>query len=494
MAKAVSGAKTKRQLGLERKYELVAFLTGFSLLVLEITGGRLIAPYFGSSIYIWTAVIGVILGALAAGTVIGGQRADTGQPLVIIRNTALFAAITVAVMGIVQQPILASLASANLDLRLSATLAALLLFALPSYLIGVVGPNLAKLNVTSLEVAGRSVGRIEAASTIGSIAGTFAAGYFLLGWFGSRSVVFGVATLLLIVALLIGAKPRKAPGALVWVGAAVVALGLASSNYNASGVLADIDTSYARYTVFEAYLGVTPVRALATDGLAYQSGISLTNPDQPVFPYIKNFYDITLDRNPQSVLVIGGGSFTFPTILNRADGPAALRTVDVVEIDPALTDIARRYFFYEPSSLVNVINQDGRAFLNRSNNQYDIVFMDAFSSLSPPFQLTTTEAVARIADALTARGTAVVNIIGNYDSGNGEYLRSVVATYKTQFKNVDVYQSDPALALSSRQNFIVVASNQQASLNDVLGSQPLSVNNGGLVLTDDFAPIERLTY
>ncbi|HEY1063701.1 MAG TPA: fused MFS/spermidine synthase, partial [Candidatus Saccharimonadales bacterium] len=295
------------------RYELIAFLTGGAVMTLEIVGARLIAPFFGTSIYVWTAMIGVILGSLAVGYWAGGLLADRRNPQTTLVYLLIGASVLVATIGLIQSSVLSAIADLQFDLRLSTFLAACLLFAPASLLIGTVSPHLAKIRIESLETSGRSVGRLEAAGALGSIAGTFLCGYFLLGFVGSRRLVIGVAVLLLLTSLFAYGRGlrRERLGiltALIMIGA------LATADTN--NIRADVDTPYGRYQVIEGQYQGRAAIFLRNDNLGLQSGIAINQPREPLFDYIRRFHDAAKLFGPQSAtLVIGGGAYTFPSML-----------------------------------------------------------------------------------------------------------------------------------------------------------------------------------
>jgi predicted membrane-bound spermidine synthase len=475
------------------RYEAIAFLTGASVMTLEIVGARLMSPKFGASTYVWTAMIGVILASMAVGFYLGGKLADRKDHAKFLGHTLLVAAVGVLMISLYHEWFLGRVAALGLDLRLGALLSAILLFSLPSMLIGMVSPHLAKASVTSLETTGRSIGRLEAAGAVGSIAGTFACGYFLLGHFGSRSIVIGIAGLLLLTSLLAG---RGALTRQRLICAGLLALAAVAANANPPSVLADVDTSYARYRVYEGRYAMEPVNMLLTDDSSIQSAVSKADPNALVFTYTKAFYAAARSYgSPERVLVIGGGTHTFPSAL-VAGFPQV--HVDVVEIDPALDKLAVEYFGFKGSPRLQIHHADGRAYLNTNGTAYDLIYMDAFSSLSPPFQLTTSQAVGRIHGSLTGGGAVVANIISRYDGGNDGYLRAAVTTYREHFRYVALAQAVPGhITGDARPNFMLFASDSKQTFDKLLGSAPagkLPLQPGGQVLTDDFAPVERLLY
>jgi hypothetical protein len=170
------------------RYELIAVLNGAIIMVLEIVGARIIAPHFGSSVYVWTAVIGVILGVLSAGYWYGGRLADrhaSDRGLSLILGLA---ALVLLVSLLTRELSLGLAETLGGDIRLQALVAALLIFAPANFLMGTVSPYLAKLRITELSTAGSSVGGLYAAGTAGSIVGTFAAGYWLISVMGNRAL------------------------------------------------------------------------------------------------------------------------------------------------------------------------------------------------------------------------------------------------------------------------------------------------------------------
>jgi predicted membrane-bound spermidine synthase len=474
------------------RYESIALLTGAAVMILEIVGARLIAPYFGTSTYVWTAMIGVILASLALGYAVGGRFADNDNTKDMLGKILFVAAILVIICGYTQASLLEGIAEWGLDVRLGALLAALLLFGVPSMLIGMVSPHLAKIRVVSLDTTGSTIGRLEAAGALGSIAGTFLAGYFLLGLFGSRTLVFGIALLLVATSFLAGTTFWLRSRLIV---AAIALLLIPVANLKASHVLADVDSSYARYRVEATQFGYYDARLLTTDRSGIQSAVAVEMPYVPIFSYVQQFYR-AVQANPDArrLLVIGGGTYTFPsTVVKTLDNKA----VDVVEIDPALDELANKFFFLAHSANLNIIHADGRTYLNENKKQYDMIFMDAFASISPPFQLTSKEVIAHMQNSISPQGVIVVNLISDYGNGNDEYLRAVKTTYESVFKYVAIYQSDTTRSLDDRQNFILLATDDGESLirhQEFIGQKPLGFKSGGIVLTDNYAPIERLTF
>lgn len=470
------------------RYELIAALSGAVVMILELVGSRLMAPYFGTSIYVWTAIIGVILGALSWGYWYGGKLADRGASDKGLMVILAMAALVVAFALLVQASVLPLVASLRLDVRISAVLSALLLLAPASALLGLVSPYVAKLRLRSLKTAGASIGRLYAAGTVGSIAGTFLAGYWLIAVFGNFTL--GIMVTIALVAISFVAEWRTlAAGRIIGAAAGAIILGFAATR-PIPGVLADTDSAYARYQVSEATNGGQKIRYLLMDNIGAQSGVIVGREQTLIFEYTQGFKAVAdVYGASERVLVIGGGAYTFPGTL-AAERPGT--KVDVVEIDPALDRIAADYFGYRARPNLNLIHEDGRVFLNRNSSTYDLVYIDAFSSLTPPYQMTTREAAVRMKTALKDQGGLVVNIIAAPNT-NDPYFLATSATYRSLFEDMVILRVQPRVASEYRQNLLFVMGNRDiVKRAATLGYPDVPVPAGGQLLTDDYAPVEQL--
>lgn len=188
---------------------LTVFLTGAAVMVIELLGTRLIAPFYGASLYVWSSLISVTMIALALGYFVGGRWADrarrTGLSLII----ALAAVLTLMIPW-VTRPVL--LATDPLGLRAGAFISALVLFSPSLTFLGMVGPFAIKLSTSRLEGVGNSAGSIYAVSTLGSVVGTLILGFFLFPLLGSREILAGVGVILLGLSLIVGILERQRLG------------------------------------------------------------------------------------------------------------------------------------------------------------------------------------------------------------------------------------------------------------------------------------------
>ena len=482
--------------------EIVVFVSGALVMIFEIVGSRILAPYIGTSTYIWTSLIGVILGSLSLGYWLGGRIADRQPELRILAFVLFIAAGLMTVTMLVQELVLSVLATSLLRLEIKALVAALALFAPASVLFGFVTPYAIRLKMLSVEDAGKTVGRLYALSTVGSILGTFAAGFFLLPFVGS------VRTLYLLVATLFTLSILIAPFKLTPKRLYVLLLFPAAIGFNEfysyslfrSHELRDFDTSYSRVRVFRTADLKTnkPIMVLTTSPFSSQSAMFVET-DELVLNYSK-FYHLLRHFKPdfRKTLIIGGAGYSFPKeYLRKYPG----KQIDVLEIDPQMTEIARRFFRLKDDVNLRIFHEDGRNFLNRAGpKQYDAVLIDAFSSIySVPFQLTTREAAEKMHATLSDDGVVILNLISAVEGEGSLFLQSEYKTFAEIFPHVFLFKVEPEESDALTQNLILVASKAggisfettDPEISDMLGKRhekPLNLTVP--VLTDDLAPVE----
>ena len=486
--------------------ELTVFVCGAVVMIYEIIGSRIVSPYIGTSTYVWTSLIGVILASLSLGYWIGGRVADKRPDVKILALVIFSAGGLVALTILIKDLIMTLVATTGTGLEIKSVLAAALLFAPASVALGFVTPYAIRLKMRSVSDSGKTVGRLYALSTIGSIAGTFAAGFFLIPFVGSNRTLYLIAGSLLILSVLL------APFAFTRWSFAVVTLFLLAvcgselTTYYEFRVrgLRDIDTEYSRVQIFEATDGVTrrPIRAIATDPYFVQSVIYLDGED--LFAKYNHFYHLLPYLRPEfgRTLMIGGAGYTFPQDYLRKYPDAS---IDVVEIDRRMTQIAREHFRLEHDPRMKIIHDDGRVFLNRADTGgYDAVLIDAFGSLfSVPYQLTTVEAVRNVSRVLDDRGVVIFNLGSAIRGDLSRFLQAEFATYKSVFPQVHLFKVNDDYTDEQTQNLIIVACKFECLAKPPDAPNPDDETARLLshrftadfpletpVLTDDLAPVE----
>ncbi len=482
-----------------KKYllELTVFISGAVVMILELVGSRVIAPYLGTSIMTWTSLIGVILASLSVGYWFGGRLADRNPNLKTYGIIICLSGVSIGLLGIFKEGILQIVTAIDSSLQVRASIGALILFGLPSALLGMVSPYAARLRIKDIANSGSAIGSLYAISTVGSIVGTFTAGFFLIAYMGTTKIIFALAAVQVLVSLFVVVS-IKIHGAIL-IGMVLISVmfrdGLSPirlSNFQ------DLDTSYSRVWIYDStdIPSFRPVRNLVIDAMGIQSAVFLDKNDDLVFPYTK-VYRLVSDIVPDvdKALMIGGGAYTYPQDFVRQLPDA---TIDVVEIDPGLTQIAEKYFGFRQDPRIRIFHEDGRIFLNHVDHTYDAIFVDAFGGgHAIPYQLTTKEAIQREFDILNPDGVVFINIISTLDFTAAKFLLAEYKTYRSVFPFVELLKVTQQKD-SMRQNVMMVAGKK-----DITGffENPADQNYGQKiiisnletnlpVLTDEYAPVE----
>jgi predicted membrane-bound spermidine synthase len=480
---------------------VVAFGSGAVVMTMELAASRIIAPYLGTSVIIWTSLIGVILAALSIGYAVGGRIADRYPRPATLITILLLAAASVATASLFQW-ILRPLSEFT-DLASAAVIGVFLLFGPATFFLGMVTPIAVKLLLHDLEKTGKTVGNLYAISNTGSIVGTFLGGFFLISFFGSSRILAMLALTLLALALLTAVASRVRPSVSLSALAAVMLTGgvLAPGQLvlpTDGTLVADIDTTYSRNWVYDIERDGRTVRILSNVAGGVQSGIYLDNPAEPVFEYIR-MYDIFAAFAPDAKrgLMLGGSVYTYPRHFLAGDEE---RTMTTVEIDPGITEIARTYFQLEDHPRHMIVHDDARIFLNSAEGQYDALFVDTFlDELSIPHHLATVEAVRGMERLLAEGGVVLVNIVTRLDDTH--FLAAEYATYNEVFPHVKLYRVQAA-GDAVAQNIMLVASREPleidtlspyAALAPLFAEAELEPPAPLPPLTDEFAPVERYT-
>ncbi len=482
------------------RLELIAFLSGASVMVLEITGSRILAPFLGTSVFVWTTLIGVIMASLSAGYWWGGRMADAHPAFVRLAGVLALAGLFACFTAVAHPSVLGALEAGQLELRVAAMAATLVLFAPASVLLGMVTPYVARLKLESLSTAGADVGRLYAISTAGSIVGTFAAGYLLLSLLGSTRILYGIAAVLVLLSFVAAAGWRVGQRAAILIFLLLAGL---LAEYERAAMAAnghlDFDTDYQRVFVLDATEPETgrPLRLLRAEEENTQSAIYLDSTEL-LSRYLHGFHRATaLHPSLERVLMIGAAGYAFPRF--QLETFPRLR-MDVVEIDPAMTTLARRYFGLQEDPRLRIIHADGRVFVNRARQQYDVIYIDAFQTRTPPFQLLTRDFARLLARCLRPGGMVVLNLIGSAGHASTGLAPAVYSTFGVEFAKVEVRQVDGTLPLSARQNLLLTAAldklppfapaDHHAPVAELRKVDTTLWQ--GTILSDDYAPVEVL--
>jgi len=485
-----------------KKYilEFTVFTCGAVVMIFELVGSRVLGPYVGTSIFVWTSLIGIILGSLSLGYYLGGKIADKKPDYRALSFIIFVSAICIGLTTLIKEPVLIFLQNAFANIKISSTIASLILFMPASVLMGMVSPYAAKLRISSLDNSGSTIGNLYALSTVGSIVGTFLSGFYLIPTFGTNKLLIILTAILLIVSLSLTSKQLSKIKLCVL---CISILGLATSDeltklLGKSNVI-DVDTTYNRIWIYDHTDSKTgkPTKVMGINNENHSS--MFLDSDELVNEYTK-YYHLARHFNPdfKKTLMLGGAGYSFPKdfLLTYPDA-----SIDVVEIDPMMTTLAKQYFRLPENPRLHILHEDGRVFLNKATETYDIIFGDAFGSrYSIPYQLTTQEAVQREFDILSNNGVVILNTISAIEGEQGQFLRAEYATYKKIFPQVYVLPVRDAQDEEKTQNIMLVAlksrqkpvfTNVDPQLNNYLQhTWTKEIVMDMPILTDDFAPVD----
>jgi spermidine synthase len=484
--------------------EAIVFICGAVVMILEIVGSRILAPHLGSSIVVWSSLIGIILGCLSLGYWWGGKLADRNPTHRALSLIIFLAAIFTATIIFSKSFTLDTLQRYAGSIHLGSFLATIILFAPPSVLLGMVTPYAVRLKIRDLREAGRTVGNLYAISSMGSIFGTFLAGFVLIAFLGTTNILFILAIVLAMTSVMASIKEWliKILGLVLllafWTGVKGYESDLARAGFH------DIDTQYSRVFIYPSIKerNGRALRVMATHPKAVQSAMYVDDPVELAVDYTR-FYQLALHFRPdlKKILMLGGGGYSFPKFV-LVNYPEV--QIDVVEIDPEVTVLARRFFALSDDSRLKITHQDARSFLNEPGKTYDAILGDTFTShYSIPFHLSTIEAVQRIYQALADDGVALINILASIDGKTGRFLRAEYATFKAVFPRVYLFPVMDHQDSQRWQNIMLVAlkSKSEAGFrnDDPELDGLLSHFWSGRIaedlppLTDDYAPVDHYT-
>lgn len=475
------------------------FISGAVVMMLELTGSRIIAPYLGTSTFIWTSLIGIILASLSGGYYYGGIYADKYPETKRLGHILMGAGLGILVVGLISQMVLSIVQVYVINIRIASVLAASILFGLPGFLLGMVSPMAVRLRLKDVNTSGSTIGRLYALSSVGSIVGTFLVGFYLLGLIGSRNTLFLLSGVMLLISMpFYRSKDSYLMLALVVIAPFILSFG------DKDNSVRRYETEYNAVTIMDLDSYATSKKPVRLMKLANEhSSAMYLHGDSLVFNVMR-FYELAMHFNPglKNTIMIGGAGYNVPTYYQKKYSNV---NMDIVEIDPGLTKLAIKEFRFKPSNKVKAIHADGRIYLNRKNKEYDAIFMDAYKSLySIPFHLVSKEAMKAVANNLTKDGFMQANVISAINGPNSSLLLSVIATAKTVFPVVKLFKVSPAqrpldavqnvmiVAFKSEPNYSERSSNPclQSYLDTEIDLEKLPYKDA-LILTDDFAPVEH---
>jgi spermidine synthase len=492
---------------------IVVFISGAVLMALEIVGSRVLAPHFGSSIFVWGSLISVVMTALSIGYYWGGWLSAREPSYGKLLTLLLIPGIMIFFLPLIYPSVNEWIAGVDFGSRLNPLIACGVLFLLPGIFLGTISPYVIRLAATQLETVGSTAGTLYAVSTCGSIFGTLLTAFYLIPALGVSNIIHTLGITLVCLSLVVVPLIRLQRVSLARaVTAASFILGSATMVWTPfawAKTLLQKDTFYHRIRIEED----SEARYMYFDR-TLQSAMNLKDPTALRLIYSRyTSLGFTFRPDAKKMLVIGLGGGSIPKKVQK-EFPNI--EIDAVEIDPEVVKLARDYFHVKEGRQMRLHAQDGRLFLTRTQNQYDIILIDAYFTDAMPFHLTTKEFFELAQRRLTPNGIIVANLISAVTGPSGKIARAFVRTQRQVFPQTYVFAArrPDNVSLDTIQNVIVIATREKqrmdikdivkraSALDKGLFPDPIqdiavayfdkTVPEDVPILTDDYAPTDNL--
>ncbi len=489
---------------------LTEFFSGMSVMAVELGASRLLAPYFSSSQIVWTVIIGVIMIAMAVGNIWGGRMADKNKSPHKLYGRLLIAAIWIALIPFVGRWIIAGISvllamfvTKNF-LVWAALITCLIIFAFPCVLLGTVTPSLTKFTVDNLDDTGKTVGRLNALNTTGSIIGTFLPTFVTIPAVGTSVTFLIFAAVLTILSIVYFILEKKFIVRGVVAVVVIVALCFWAPHY--SFAFWEDDLALEDESIYN-YLQVTDndhKTTLSTNVLFGVQSIQIKDAELTGM-----YYDVALaapvmtgmnseDDENRNVMILGMGSGTYATYCTRYFPDAH---VQGAEIDEKIVDIATNYFNMPDS--VDVETADGRAYLAASDETFDVIMVDAYQDITIPFQMSSVEFFKEVSAHLKSNGVMVVNLnmVSDSEDSINDYLCDTIASvfdyvYLANVPGQTNYEvfatNNPTMLDTFNETRTQLDSDTFSNMMETVSHNLELYEGGDLILTDDCAPVELL--
>ena len=490
----------------------VAFVVGAIVMGFEMLGSRYLNPYFGSGIYTWAALISTVLAALCVGYFLGGWLADRRPRATVLGVTVLIGSVYLLFLPLFSEAVLEALLASFDDIRTGSLASSFAIMFFPVTFLGMYSPFAIRLLLRTTHGSGTVSGMVYGISTFGSIVGTLGTTFWLIPLIGTRAITISLGAAGVLAGLLLVLSDRNRRAAASVLIAALVIAGLAPLPSPAEtlldeaargdllkrrdGQIAHVETEYN--DIFVTKKGAILSMSFSLKG--WDVTQSLTNlrdsDDLPLKIAQTMTTAIVYPEEPKKFLMIGLGGGTISTYLGRYMPETA---IDTVEIDPGVTAAAKKYFGIKEITRIRYLDGDGRVFLNRNKQLYDLIMIDAFHGGYIPFHLLTREFYDLVKLRLTPGGAAIFNI----HEGTLLHLSAIV-TLRAVFPTVHLYPSgegEVAVVVTpkpapSREALAERAAKMQErfgfrfALPQLLLARQDNLDvSKGVMLTDDFAPV-----
>ncbi|MFT6361334.1 MAG: spermidine synthase [Candidatus Paceibacteria bacterium] len=455
-------------------------------MVFEIIGSKLLAPFVGTSTLVWSNIIGVVLVALALGYYLGGRYT---QPR-FFKGALLMGSAVFMLIASLYHPMLSFLDALNLSHGQFTVAASLLIFLVPSFLLAFIAPYISEKIIEHSSMLSRGIGESYMIGSLGGIIGTFGAASLLIPFFGVQEILFSLGVVTFSFSLIFYRS---------WYSLCIIIIGCFLFFYpvhsQSTQALFEEETPYGLVRVFDVLRDGEKLRELYIDNLVQtqQKDNGKEIASQYSYFYNLGFY---FHQKVKKTLMIGGGGYAYPNYFAKQYPDISM---DIVEINPILTEVAKDFFEFEESENMHVFHDDGRVFLKNSSAEYDVILMDAFNGFSLPEHLSTKEFAELVYERLSPEGIIIINAPGSISGNTGRFVRSEIVTYQSVFPYVDVFLPQGSNDIGKVQNVMIIArksnfENQEFAFHSLLKARyfgEINIKNSQ-ILTDNYSPVENM--
>lgn len=456
----------------------------------ELLGAKMLAPYFGSSLYVWASVLAITLGGLAAGYFAGGIVSYKSKNPLTLFNVLIAAATFTVLMPFTSKFILWAIGFKSLIP--SVILASCVILLPPVFMMGMVSPLIIKAITIDAEQSGKVSGTVYAISTIGGIIATFLFGFYIIPEFGLTIPCIATGIFLGIIPLIVILKKKYFSNAVGFILICLFAIWQSGNKeltgskikmlYSTEGLLGQIMVyDYPHYLDSTKYIRWLHVNKISQT--MYYPDADESKNEEKYFTYVYRIADFS-DSLPKgaNILLLGLGGGSIANVLSQKGF-----NIDVCELDNRIAFVAKNYFSLNEKVNVNI--DDARHFIKTCNKKYDLIIFDTFRGEDAPNHLFTTESLDETKNILNPNGFIIVNSFGYIDDKIGKAMRSIYKTLLSANFNVCLSYTE---AEPDRRNLLFFASqNKMPQQINNIPEKNIDLNNAE-ILSDNYPRLDKL--
>jgi spermidine synthase len=435
------------------------FICGICLMTVEMTASRILAPYFGTSLFVWANIIGVVLLALSLGYYWGGKFADRSPTANKLYYLIFAAAVWTASMPWFSTSILrATLTFPSTAVFGLSLLAAILIYFVPCTIFGMISPYILKLLSKNQKNLGSEAGRLSAVSTIGCLLGTFLPVLVGLPLIGTLRTILICAAILFFTASL-GLKRKSLQ---LFTIITLIMIWFAPVFVSSANTIYSGESSYSFVRVYERFgnrfLQIDDPRAVHSIKMADST---ITH----------NYWDYAIAVPAQiptkSTLILGVAGGNISNLFNQYFPDMKITGI---EIDPLVVEVGKQFFNTTQNPNTKIITEEARNYLAHTSEKYDLIVLDTYHNLNLPIHLSTTEFFSLIRDHLTSNGTVAINVAHNApQSALDDYLLATMAPHYQYLYSIDTNGGYNSLLIGRNQPWPEKLTNEQ---NQLISTSP----------------------